>query len=95
MKFSQLGARWAVLLALVVWGIVALKLAQPVFLLQLGANIAGVVFVISSLHLLYINTRLLPVHCRPPMWRRVFLVIFALFYGSFVGLWLKGLLTAA
>jgi hypothetical protein len=86
---------YSVLVSLVVWGIVALRLAQPVFLLQLGANIAGVVFVISSLHLLYLNTHLLPVHCRPPMWRRVALVVFALFYGSFVALWLKGLMTGA
>lgn len=86
---------YSVLVALVVWGIVALKLAQPVFLLQLGANIAGVVFVISSIHLLYINTTLLPVHCRPPLWRRLALVVFALFYGTFVALWLKGLLTGA
>lgn len=83
---------YTVLLALVVWGIIALRLAQPVFLLQLGANIAGVVFVIASLHLLYINTRVLPVHCRPPMWRRLALVVFALFYGSFVALWITGLL---
>lgn len=81
---------YAVLAALVCWGIVALKLAQPVFLLQLGANIAGVVFVISSLQLLYVNTTLLPEHCRPPLWRRVGLVLVALFYGTFVIMWLRG-----
>ena len=31
-----------VLAAIVVWGIVALRLAQPIVLLQIGANIAGV-----------------------------------------------------
>ncbi|MGQ0648387.1 MAG: Nramp family divalent metal transporter [Gemmatimonadaceae bacterium] len=85
---------YSVLAALVVWGVTALKLAQPIFLLQLGANVSGVVFVIASFHLLYVNTRLLPVHCRPPMWRRVALVVFALFYGAFVVLWLKGLIAA-
>ncbi|MBC7896996.1 MAG: Nramp family divalent metal transporter [Cytophagaceae bacterium] len=85
---------YTVLSVLVVWGIVALKLAQPVFLLQLGANVAGVVFVISSMHLLYVNTRLLPVHCRPPMWRRLMLVVFAAFYGTFVVMWIRGLLAA-
>ena len=40
-------------------------------LLQIGANIAGVIFVIASLHLLYLNTRVLPVALRPPMWRRL------------------------
>ena len=53
-------------------------------LLQIGANIAGVVFVIASMHLLYLNTRVLPVALRPPMWRRVALVGMALFYGFFV-----------
>ena len=36
------------------------RLAQPMMLLQIGANIAGVVFIIASLHLLYLNTRILP-----------------------------------
>ena len=56
------------------WGIVALRLAQPIMLLMLAANIAGLVFTIASLHLLYLNTRLLPSALRPPLWRRVALV---------------------
>ena len=55
-------------------------------LLKIGANVAGVVFIVASLHLLYVNTRLLPVHLRPPMWRRLALVAMALFYGFFVTL---------
>jgi hypothetical protein len=42
---------------------------------------AGLVLVIGSVHLLYVNTRLLPEHIRPPMWRRAALVVMALFYG--------------
>jgi hypothetical protein len=68
----------------VLWGIVALRLAQPFLLLQIGANMAGLVLVIGSVHLLYVNTRLLPEHVRPPMWRRVALVGMAIFYGFFV-----------
>ena len=74
---------YGVLAAVVLWGIVALRLAQPIVLLQIGANVAGVVFVITSLHVLYINTRLLPEALRPPMWRRAALVFMALFYGFF------------
>jgi len=59
--------------------------------LSLGANAAGVVFIIASLHLLRINTTLLPVPLRPPMWRRVTLVATAAFYGVFVTLWLTHL----
>ena len=75
---------YSVLAAIVLWGIVALRLAQPFLLLQIGANMAGFVFVIAAPHLLYINTRLLPEHIRPPMWRRVGLIAMALFYGFFV-----------
>jgi hypothetical protein len=77
---------YTVLAVLVLWGIVALRLAQPIVLLKLGANVAGVVLIISSLHLLYINTQLLPQHVRPGTWPRVALVGVAVFYGFFVTL---------
>jgi len=83
---------YAVLALITVWGIIALRLTQPIILLLLSANMAGIVFIISSLHLLYVNTRLLPLELRPPMWRRVALVALALFYGLFLTLWLWALL---
>ena len=75
---------YAVLGFLVVWGVVAVRLGQPIVLLQLSANMGGVVFVIASLHLLRINTTLLPAPLRPPVWRRLVLVAQAVFYGFFV-----------
>jgi hypothetical protein len=75
---------YGVLAVIVLWGIVALRLAQPFFLLQIGANMAGFVLMVASLHVLYLNTRILPEHVRPPMWRRAALVFMALFYGFFV-----------
>ena len=75
---------YGVLAVVVVWGIIALKLAQTVVLLQIGANIAGVIFMIASLHLLYLNTRVLPRALRPPWWRRLALVGMVFFYGFFV-----------
>jgi hypothetical protein len=77
---------YAVLVAMVVWGMIALRLAQPIVLLQLGASVAGFVFIVASLHLLYINTVLLPEPLRPPMWRRVMLVLMSVFYAVFVSL---------
>ena len=74
---------YSVMAAIVVWGLIALKLAQPIVLIQIGANVAGVVFIIASLHLLRVNTTLLPVELRPPMWRRVALVAMSLFYAVF------------
>ncbi len=83
---------YAVLGAIVLWGILALRLAQPIVLLQIGANIAGVIFIITSMHVLYLNTRLLPAELRPPAWRRAALVLMALFYGFFSLLSLRALL---
>jgi hypothetical protein len=82
---------YGVLAAVVLWGMVALRLAQPMALLKLGANVAGMVFIVASLHVLYINTRLLPPEVRPPAWRRAALVGMALFYGFFVTLSLRSL----
>jgi hypothetical protein len=85
-RWSREDARnvyYAVLLVVVIWGIIALKLAAPIMLLQIGANIAGIIFVISATHLLYLNTRILPPALRPPMWRRIALVGMVLFYGFF------------
>ena len=73
------------------WGIVALRLAQPLILLVVAANVAAVVFTIASLHLLYLNTRLLPPALRPPLWRRAVLVVMACFYGFFTTLSLRTL----
>jgi hypothetical protein len=83
---------YSVLGCVSVWGIVALRLTQPIVLLTLSANMAGIVFIFSSLHLLYVNTRLLPIELRPPLWRRCALVALALFYGLFLTLWLWSLL---
>jgi hypothetical protein len=86
---------YGVLAAVVLWGIVAMRLAQPIILLKLGANVAAVVLIVASLHLLYVNTRLLPPHVRPSMWRRAALVAMALFYGFFVTLSLGSFIGSA
>ena len=83
---------YSVLALVVTWGVIALRLAQPIALLKLSANVAGVVFVIAALHVLYINTRLLPAHVRPPLWRRAALVAIAAFYSVFVTLSLRSVL---
>jgi Mn2+/Fe2+ NRAMP family transporter len=83
---------YSVLAVFVVWGLIAMGLAQPIFLLQVSANIAGLVMVIASLHILYVNTRMLPEELRPPIWRRAALVAMTLFYGFFVTLWVSTLI---
>lgn len=83
---------YSVLTVVVIWGMIALRLAQPIMLLQLGANMAAIVFIIASVHILYINTTMLPIELRPPVWRRVCLVCMTIFYGFFVGLWVASML---
>jgi hypothetical protein len=74
------------------WGIVASMFVAPDLLLKIGANIAGIVFIIASVHVLYINTRLLPAGLRPPPWRRVTLVAMVGFYGFFLVLVVRSFL---
>jgi hypothetical protein len=83
---------YSVLAATVVWGVIALRLAQPIVLLQLGANMAGIVFIIASIHILYVNTTLLPKELRPSMWRRAALIGMAVFYGFFAVLWISSMI---
>ena len=75
---------YTVLIVAAAWGIVALRLAQPIILLQIAANVAGVVFVVATLHLLYVNTTFLPRELRPSRARCGVLVAMSLFYGFFV-----------
>ena len=84
---------YSLLAVSVVWGMIALRLAQPILLLQIAANVAGVTFVIAGLHLLYVNTRLLPAHVRPSFWPRVGLVALVVFYGLFSFLSIRTLIS--
>jgi hypothetical protein len=81
---------YGVLAAVCAWGLIAMGLSQPIILLQLGANIAGFNLMVGALHILWVNSTLLPVELRPPLWRRAGLVLMAVFYGFFVWLWLMG-----
>jgi hypothetical protein len=76
----------------VIWGMIALKLAQPILLIQIAANVASVTFVIAGVHLLYVNTRLLPKAVRPGIWPRLGLVALVAFYGLFSFLSIRALL---
>lgn len=81
---------YSVLGAVVIWGIIALRLTQPIILLQLGANMAGLVFVFCAPHILYVNMKFLPEALKPPLWRRIALIMMSVFYAFFVYLWLMG-----
>lgn len=76
---------WA---GLLVWACIAINLAQPIILIQLGAAMASLIFVFLTLHTLVVNRRLLPPELRPPRWRQAALALASVFYGVFAGMWL-------
>lgn len=85
---------YGVLGVVVMWGAMALRLAPPIRLLQIAANVGGAIFVIAGLHLLYVNTRLLPKELRPGLWPRLGLIALVIFYGFFSFLAFKAIVTS-
>jgi hypothetical protein len=75
---------YSVMIAFVVWGCVALNLAQPLTLIVLGANIAALSFALTSVHTIVVNRTFLPPALRPPIWREAMLLLCALFFGTFL-----------
>lgn len=75
---------YSILAVFVVWGCIALNLAQPLTLVVIGANVAGLNFVVVSLHTLVLNRRYLPPELRPALWREGMVVLCALFFGAFM-----------
>jgi hypothetical protein len=82
---------YGVLAAFALWGCVALNLARPLTLIIIGANAAAIIFVFESLHTIVVNRRVLPRELRPAVWREACLVLCALFYGTFAGAAIWGL----
>jgi hypothetical protein len=74
---------YSILAVFVVWGCIALNLAQPLTLIVIGANVAGLNFVFLSIHTLVVNRRVLPRELKPPLWREVMVALCALFFGGF------------
>jgi Mn2+/Fe2+ NRAMP family transporter len=66
------------------WGCIAINLAAPMMLLMIGANMAGFIFVIASIHIIVVNHKFLPKKLRPSLWRIITLVAMCLFYAFFV-----------
>lgn len=97
---SQTARRWrggdvravyyGVLVVFAVWGCIGLNLAQPLTLIKIGANIAGINTCLLSVHTLLLNRRVLPRELRPAAWREGALLLCALFYGGFALLVLSG-----
>ena len=69
--------------AFVLWGCIASTLAQPRVLVLISANVAGFILVVSAVHILLLNHKVLPRAVRSPCWARGLVLCTALFYGFF------------
>jgi hypothetical protein len=83
-KYGQRTIYYLSLAIFCIWGAIAINLAAPMMLIMIGANMAGFIFVVSSIHILVVNHKFLPKQLRPPLWRSLLVVACALFYSFFV-----------
>ena len=67
----------------VVWGCIAINLAQPFILIILGAFMAGLLMSIYGVHVWYVNRKFLPKEIQAPAWRQWTLLLFSAFFGFF------------
>lgn len=74
---------YGALAVFVIWGCIAMNLAQPFILILLGAFISGFNFFVMCIHLLVVNRTLLPKEIRAPLWRELVLGFMALMFGFF------------
>lgn len=79
---------YALLLIFAIWGCIALNLAQPFLLIQIGANVAGLCFVFLSIHTIVVNRKYLPAELKPALWREIGVILCALFFSVFFTLFL-------
>ena len=75
----------------ILWGIIAMYLAKPFFMILVSATIGGYLLVITALHTLYVNRKFLPKEIQPPMWKQIGLVLCAGYYSIFgtITVWQK------
>jgi len=73
---------YGLLLIFTVWGMIAVNWKDAMGLFKILANIAGVVLAISSIQILFVNTKLLPTALQPSAWRKAALVMCSLFYAT-------------
>jgi len=74
---------YASLVIFIIWGCIAINLAQPFILILLGAFMAGLEMAIYGIHVWYVNRKFLPREIQAPMWRQAALWIFSGFFGFF------------
>ena len=71
---------YAILVAFALFGMWAIRAAQPFTLIVIGAFIAAFNFVVLGTHVLYVQHRFLPKEIRMPAWRQAALCLFVLMF---------------
>ena len=74
---------YASLVIFVIWGCIAINLAQPFILILLGAFMAGFMMTIYGIHVSVVNRMFLPPELQAPLWRDIALWVFSGFFGFF------------
>ncbi len=73
---------YALFLGYTVWAASVVRWGTAMEMMKWLGNVAGFVLAVASIHVLVVNTKLLPRELRPPIWRRVALVFCAVAYGA-------------
>ncbi len=89
-RYSVTRIYYSLLAVFTVWGAFAANWGTAMTLFKALGVIAGPIFALASIQLLLVNTRLLPAELRPPVWRRIGLVLCAVFYLGMMVLALRG-----
>jgi len=74
---------YAIVVAFTIWAFLAIRLASPMTLFKVIANVAGLVLAIAGVQIFRVNRRFLPRALRPPLWREALLLSCAAFYAFF------------
>ena len=85
-KLGENNAKWIyypILCVYITWGIIAMYLAKPFFMIMVSATVGGYLLVITSLHTLYVNRKFLPKEIQAPLWKQIGLVLCAGYYSIF------------
>ena len=85
-NLGENSAKWIyypILAVYIIWGIIAMYLAKPFFMILVSATIGGYLLVFSAIHTLYVNRKFLPPEIQAPLWKQIGLVLCAGYYSIF------------
>ncbi|MCY3550654.1 MAG: Nramp family divalent metal transporter [Candidatus Poribacteria bacterium] len=85
-NLGEHNAKWIyypILGVYIIWGIIAIYLVKPFFMILVSATIGGYLLVITALHTLYVNWKFLPPEIQAPLWKQIGLVLCAGYYSIF------------